>query len=627
MMMLSKLKVGLAVLLSTGLVAAGSGMLAAQAPGDKPTGKVGIVTPAARPDSRLAPVVDEVNLLMLGKSRVEMARKRWETQRAFYNEGRITVDRLLNASQTLMEAELDTTEAPEARLNSLKAHLARVKEIEKNELAELEVGRATTADVEEVQTFRLEVEFRIAKEAEAAARKASTVARPADPKGLPRPDIGQERVEMARKRWETQLAFYKEGRLTIDRLLNASQTLMEAELDTNDAPEVRLTSLKSHLARVKEIEKNELAELEVGRATTADVEEVQTYRLEVEFRIAKEAEAASRKPSTVPLPADTRPADSKGISNLATERVEIARRLFDKAKRLFPAEINIEDFVNAWKTLLEAEEGAARTKAERVKVAQRQIEVLKRLVPAFEKLVNAGEKEHSDLDRLRLRILDAQVHLDELSRTPEGLGEGPAEGVTPKPNGPLPVPGPGGPATHKSETPSSLAKVIASFNRNAMNIEVGREQPPLNEDEVVASIRYPEVERNPNAKPDLPDPLFDDFRKIAETRELPQGAYFEILQLKDPGGDFLFEGWWIQIVMSKADGEFYTFPVRSRVLRSVSLEEALSWAEDRVAVVKTAIKGRGVPSGRKVLEKRVLSLKERIELRDRKRADDKAGPR
>ena len=228
---------------------------------------------------------------------------------------------------------------------------------------------------------------------------------------------GKSRIEMARKRLDTQQAFYKEGRITIDRLLDASKTLMDAKLDVAE-PAERKAAIVAHLDQIKEIETREKAELEVGRATTADVLEAQTHRLDIEFRLAKEDAAAA----PVAPAADARPAEPTVVDNLARERVEIARRLFAEAERLFPAEIDVVDFLKASTTLLEAERDAAGTKAGREAAIRTMVDNLRKTVAMKEDLCEA---RHGPPGRSRTwpawRLLDAEI---ELAR--EAAGSGPS---------------------------------------------------------------------------------------------------------------------------------------------------------------------------------------------------------
>ena len=163
MMMLSKLKLGLAALLSAGVVAGGSGLIAAQGPAGGPEAAKTAVAPApAQAGPSPATAADPFRPRPAGdlaKARIDMALERYNAQLAFYEQGRITIDRLIDASRGLMQARLDATAAKVARVEAVRVHHDRVREILKREEAELEVGRATTADVAEAKTGLLDAEF------------------------------------------------------------------------------------------------------------------------------------------------------------------------------------------------------------------------------------------------------------------------------------------------------------------------------------------------------------------------------------------------------------------------------------------------------------------------------------
>src|SRR5262245_28356327 len=98
------------------------------------------------PDKYRAPVV----LCYLQVDRwVAAARQRLDAQRAFYQEGRITIDRYIDASDQLMRAEMAASVTKDQRVNAAKANMDRIAEVVKQEQAELEKGRGTTADVAE----------------------------------------------------------------------------------------------------------------------------------------------------------------------------------------------------------------------------------------------------------------------------------------------------------------------------------------------------------------------------------------------------------------------------------------------------------------------------------------------
>nr|WP_303652943.1 RNA polymerase sigma factor [Paludisphaera mucosa] len=79
------------------------------------------------------------------------ARARLDAQRNYYNQGRITIDRFLDASQNLMVAETAVAEDDSARVAAAQGHLDRIVEIMGREEARLKSGRGTAADVTEAR--------------------------------------------------------------------------------------------------------------------------------------------------------------------------------------------------------------------------------------------------------------------------------------------------------------------------------------------------------------------------------------------------------------------------------------------------------------------------------------------
>jgi RNA polymerase sigma factor (sigma-70 family) len=121
-------------------------------------------TAAAAPDvpqaTAKAPLpVDEVD--RLAELLLEAARKRIDAQRAYYEEGRITLDRFVDASKQLELAELRLAKTAADRLAVRQRHLDRIKEIESREKAALDVGRGTLADLAEAHERRLEAELEL----------------------------------------------------------------------------------------------------------------------------------------------------------------------------------------------------------------------------------------------------------------------------------------------------------------------------------------------------------------------------------------------------------------------------------------------------------------------------------
>lgn len=165
-----------------------------------------------------------------------------------------------------------------------------------------------------------------------------------------------------------------------------------------------------------------------------------------------------------------------------------------------------------------------------------------------------------------------------------------------------------------ADTPKSLGTAIEEFNQRALADPIGKDQPPLTEGEVVAVIRLSERADFAEA----PESLFQTFNEIATTRRLPPGASFEVLTGVDPGGEFIFDVWYVRISLPKPDGGTYSFSIRRRVVGSKSvaivarelelkpiepvpgvyrMEQRLKELKERAAAIEAA-KRQGAPRGR-----------------------------
>src|SRR4051794_11582765 len=68
--------------------------------------------------------------------------------------------------------------------------------------------------------------------------------------------------------------------------------------------------------------------------------------------------------------------------------------------------------------------------------------------------------------------------------------------------------------------PTSLADAVKAFNAEAATDPIGKDQSPLTEDEVIASIRGWIRKEHP-----ISDEDYKVFQEIAEKRQFPEGAY------------------------------------------------------------------------------------------------------
>jgi hypothetical protein len=107
------------------------------------------VAPVTSPKVLIDPLVREL---------LDAARQRLDAQRAFYEEGRITIDRFIMASEQLMNVEQMVSQSIEERLAAIQRHVSLLKEIEAREQAELTLGKGTVGDVAEAHQSRLQAE-------------------------------------------------------------------------------------------------------------------------------------------------------------------------------------------------------------------------------------------------------------------------------------------------------------------------------------------------------------------------------------------------------------------------------------------------------------------------------------
>jgi RNA polymerase sigma factor (sigma-70 family) len=159
-MMLKKLFVAVCAIIPMGMIIAlGGGMFLARqsrAQVQNPS------EPRTIKNSRPALVTNEPKPIdPLLQELVQAARQRYEAQRAYYEEGRITIDRFMDASEQLELAELRTAPDEESRRAIRQRQLDRLKEIERREKDELEIGKGTVADITEAHYRRVLAEVNL----------------------------------------------------------------------------------------------------------------------------------------------------------------------------------------------------------------------------------------------------------------------------------------------------------------------------------------------------------------------------------------------------------------------------------------------------------------------------------
>jgi hypothetical protein len=107
----------------------------------------------------------------------------------------------------------------------------------------------------------------------------------------------QEMIEVARSRFHHQRQHYELGRITVDRYIDACEQLKNAELTFAKSEQARNAIRRHFLTRLKDIESREKGDLDAGKSTDADLDEIRLRRLQVEI----ELKTASKEDDRLPL--------------------------------------------------------------------------------------------------------------------------------------------------------------------------------------------------------------------------------------------------------------------------------------------------------------------------------------
>ncbi len=160
-MALKRIAVAAWALIPAGVVVFAAGTMLGQEPGrEGGQGAAAVQSKERKKQVDPAAPVEKTKVLVdpLERELLDAARQRLEAQRAYYEEGRLTIDRFIMGSERLMEIERMVSQTKEEALAAIQRHVDRLKEIEMREQGELTVGKGTVADVAEAHQNRLEAE-------------------------------------------------------------------------------------------------------------------------------------------------------------------------------------------------------------------------------------------------------------------------------------------------------------------------------------------------------------------------------------------------------------------------------------------------------------------------------------
>ena len=142
------------------------------------------------------------------------------------------------------------------------------------------------------------------------------------------------------------------------------------------------------------------------------------------------------------------------------------------------------------------------------------------------------------------------------------------------------------PAKANANESPTLAGAIETFNARAATDAIGKTQPPLTEDEVIAAIRWVNAVR---AEPGVTEAEYAALLQVAQTRRLSPGAELEVLTGFEPDNKTVFTAWSVRLRMPHGEnGGTYAFPLRERMIGS-----RLIGPEERMVIQKWEKKWQG----------------------------------
>ncbi len=270
-------------LLAAGALAAGTTFLNAQSspdPKPNPAPPPTITAPSAIVPETQAPTADEIQAKAV--SRPDRSLYLVRPDLAFYLDNKAAFPGLtdtflaLDNSETTLDNDLQSPK-PTDREAAMPAHIARVKDLQRD----LKSQNPTDPLVaKKMELIRLALEQ---AETRGSANRSNS----------DHPDLKTlraERLRNAQIRRQAQQAFYDEGRITIDRLIDANRQVIQAEQVLAVTPQERRASLETYVDRLRKIHDKELREFELGRATTADIAEAADNLLEARILLAQQAD-------------------------------------------------------------------------------------------------------------------------------------------------------------------------------------------------------------------------------------------------------------------------------------------------------------------------------------------------
>lgn len=119
---------------------------------------------------------------------------------------------------------------------------------------------------------------------------------------------------------------------------------------------------------------------------------------------------------------------------------------------------------------------------------------------------------------------------------------------------------------HAAEpTTVSLANAVKTFNDLACEDSIGKDQPPLTQDEIIAAIRWSLLHKD---KLPVSDKNLRTLSSIADSHELPQGFELEVLRGYEPNDREEFIAWSVRLRIPANPNGNTCILIRERMISS-----------------------------------------------------------
>ena len=228
--------------------------------------------------------------------------------------------------------------------------------------------------------------------------------------------------DLLTKRYETQKAFFEEGRITVDRYLESIDQLGDAEKSMARTKQDRIAAQQRTTERVNQLLEREKAVLNQG-STIADVSEVEVRQLQLDLELSRmkrnatgsstKSNAGERTPSVLDDPEQIIESEKPLLDELlryATQRYEVARKSFEKGLDSF------ESLLDPIKQLSEVEKTMARTQKDRVAAQTKALEGSTQLSNQVQVLFKAGAVTGMTVNAVEFLRLQLKLELAYMTR-------------------------------------------------------------------------------------------------------------------------------------------------------------------------------------------------------------------